>query len=150
MKTDAEIFKRNIKRICKQKGMKIGCVDLEAGYSEKYVSQMAYKKSAVTTDHIRSYARALGVKPGRLIEGMFDDGNAQIFRRNVRALCDEQGITLAEVMEKAGYNANHLHHLVSKHAEPSDEAIGCYAKALGVKPERLTEGIFDEITLKGE
>ena len=39
--TDAEIFKRNVKRICKQKGMKMGCVDLEAGYSEKYVSQLA-------------------------------------------------------------------------------------------------------------
>lgn len=141
--TDAEIFKRNIKRICKQKGMKIGCVDLEAGHSEKYVSQMAYKKSAVTTDHIRSYARALGVKPGRLIEGMFDEEDAQIFRQNIRTLCEEQGITLAEVMRRAGYGENHLHHLVGKHVEPSDEAIRCYAKALGVEQERLTEGFDD-------
>ncbi len=141
--TDAEIFRDNVKRICKQKHMKMGCVDLEAGYSEKYVSQLAYKRSAVTTDHIRNYARALGVKPGKLLEGMFDDGDAQIFRRNIRALCDEQGITLAEVMRRAGYGENHLHHLTCKHVEPSDEAIRCYAKALGVEPERLTEGFYD-------
>lgn len=137
--TDAEIFKRNVKWICKQKGMKMGCVDIEAGYSEKYVLQLAYKKSAVTTDHIRSYARALGVKPGRLMEGMFDEEHAEIFKRNIRALCEEQGISLTEVMRRAGYNENHLHHLVGKHVEPSDEAIRCYARALGVKPERLTE-----------
>ena len=70
--TDAEIFKRNVKRICKQKHMKMGCVDLEAGYNENY-----------------------------------------------------------------------LHYLVGKHVEPSDEAVRCYAKALGVKPERLTEGFYD-------
>ena len=140
---DAEIFKRNIKRICKQKGMKMGCVDLEAGYSEKYVSQMAYKGNGVTTEHIRAYARVLGVKPVKLLEGMFDDGNAQIFRRNIRALCDEQSTTLTEVSERAGYNANYLHHLVSKHYPPTDEAIRCYARALGVNPERLTEGFND-------
>ena len=69
--TDAEIFKRNVKRICKQKHMKMGCVDLEAGYSEKYVSQMAYKGSAISIEHVRNYAKALGVKPERLMEGMF-------------------------------------------------------------------------------
>ena len=67
--TDAEIFKRNVKRICKQKHMKMGCVDIEAGYNEKHVSEMAYKGSSITTEHIRAYARVLGVKPGRLIEG---------------------------------------------------------------------------------
>lgn len=141
--TDAEIFKRNVKRICKQKHMKMGCVDLEAGYGEKHISEMAYKGCSITTEHIRAYARVLGVKPGRLIEGMFDEEHAEIFKRNIRVLCEEQGITLAEVMEKAGYNENHLHHLVGKHVEPSDEAIRCYAKALGVKPERLTEGFND-------
>ena len=140
---DAEIFKRNVKRICKEKHMKMGCVDLEAGYSEKYVSQMAYKGNGVTTEHIRAYARVLGVKPGKLLEGMFDDGDAQIFRRNIRALCDEQSTTLIEVSDRAGYNANYLHHLVSKHYPPTDEAIRCYARALGVKPERLTEGFND-------
>ena len=140
---DAEIFKRNVKRICKQKGMKMRYVDLEAGYSEKYVSQMAYKGNGVTTEHIRAYAKVLGVKPWKLLEGMFDDGNAQIFRRNIRALCDEQSTTLIEVSDRAGYNANYLHHLVSKHDPPTDEAIRCYARALGVKPERLTEGFYD-------
>ena len=101
--TDAEIFKRNVKRICKQKHM----------------------------------------KPGRLIEGMFDEEDAQIFRQNIRTLCEEQGITLAEVMEKAGYNVNHLHHLACKHLPPTEEAVRCYARALGVKPERLTEGFYD-------
>ena len=140
---DAEIFKRNVKRICKQKGMKMRYVDLEAGYSEKYVSQMAYKGNGVTTEHIRAYAKVLGVKPWKLLEGMFDDGDAQIFRRNIRALCDEQSTTLIEVSDRAGYNANYLHHLVSKHYPPTDEAIRCYARALGVKPERLTEGFYD-------
>ena len=141
--TDAEIFKRNVKRICKEKHMKMGCVDLEAGYGEKHVSEMSYKGSSITTEHIRAYARVLGVKPVKLLEGMFDDGDAQIFRRNIRALCDEQSTTLIEVSERAGYNANYLHHLVSKHCPPTDEAIRCYAKALGVKPERLTEGFND-------
>ena len=119
--------------------MKMGCVDIEAGYNEKHVSEMAYKGSSITTGHIRAYARVLGVKPGRLIEGMFDEEDAQIFRQNIRTLCEEQGISLTEVMRRAGYNENHLHHLVGKHVEPSDEAIRCYARALGVKPERLTE-----------
>lgn len=141
--TDAEIFKRNVKWICKQKGMKMGCVDLEAGYNEKHISEMAYKGCSITTEHIRAYARVLGVKPGRLIEGMFDEEDAEIFKRNIRVLCEEQGISLAEVMRRAGYNENHLHHLVGKHVEPSDEAIRCYARALGVKPERLTEGFYD-------
>ena len=138
--TDAEIFKRNVKRLCKAKGMKMRYVDLEAGYGEKHVSEMSYKGSSITTEHIRAYAKVLGVKPVKLLEGMFDDGDAQIFRRNIRALCDEQSTTLIEVSDKAGYNANYLHHLVSKHYSPTDEAIRCYAKALGVKPERLTEG----------
>ena len=80
MKTDAEIFRDNVKRICKEKHLKMGYIDLEAGYSEKYVSQMAYKGSSITVEHIRNYARVLGVKPGRLIEGMFDEEDAQIFR----------------------------------------------------------------------
>lgn len=141
--TDAEIFKRNVKRICKRKGMKMRYVDLEAGYGEKHISEMAYKGSSITTEHIRNYARVLGVKPGRLIEGMFDEEGAQIFRQNIRTLCEEQGITLAEVMEKAGYNVNHLHHLACKHLPPTEEAVRCYAKALGVEPERLKEGFDD-------
>ena len=61
----------------------------------------------------------------------------------IRTLCEEQGITLAEVMEKAGYNVNHLHHLACKHLPPTEEAVRCYAKALGVEPERLKEGFDD-------
>ena len=141
--TDAEIFKRNVKRICKAKGMKMRYVDLEAGYGEKHTSEMAYKGCSITTEHIRAYARVLGVKPWKLTEGMFDEEDAEIFKRNIRVLCEEQGISLVEVMRRAGYNENYLHHLVGKHVEPSDEAIRCYAKALGVKPERLTEGFYD-------
>ena len=143
MKTDAEIFRENVKRICKEKHLKMGHVDLEAGYSEKYVSQMAYKGNGVTTEHIRAYAKVLGVKPWKLTEGMFDEEHAEIFKRNIRVLCEEQGISLAEVMRRAGHNENYLHHLVGKHVEPSDEAIRCYAKALDVEPERLTEGFYD-------
>ena len=70
--TDAEIFKRNVKRICKEKHLKMGYIDLEAGYSEKYVSQMAYKGSAISIEHVRNYAKALDVEPWRLTEGMFE------------------------------------------------------------------------------
>ena len=140
---DAEIFKRNVKRICKQKRMKMRYVDLEAGYGEKHTSEMAYKGCTITTEHIRAYARVLGVKPWKLTESMFDEEHAEIFKRNIRVLCEEQDVSLAEVMRRAGYNENHLHHLVGKHVEPSGEAIRCYARALGVKPERLTEGFND-------
>ena len=139
MKTDAEIFRDNVKRICKEKHLKMGYVDLEAGYGEKHISEMAYKRCSITTEHIRAYARVLGVKPWKLTEGMFDEEHAEIFKRNIRMLCEEQGITLIEATKRAGYNENHLHHLVGKHVEPSDEAIRCYAKALGVEQERLTE-----------
>ena len=69
---DAEIFKQNVKRICKEKHLKMGYVDLEAGYSTKYISQMAYKGSAISIEHVRNYAKALGVEPWRLMEGMFE------------------------------------------------------------------------------
>ena len=68
---DAEIFKRNVKRICKEKHLKMGYIDLEAGYSTKYISQMAYKGSAISIEHVRNYAKALDVEPWRLTEGMF-------------------------------------------------------------------------------
>jgi len=73
MKTDAEIFRDNVKRICKEKHLKMGYIDLEAGYSEKYVSQMAYKGSTISIEHVRNYAKALGVKPERLMEGFYDN-----------------------------------------------------------------------------
>ena len=69
---DAEIFRRNVKRICKEKHLKMGYVDLEAGYSTKYISQMAYKGIAISVEHVRNYAKALGVEPWRLMEGMFE------------------------------------------------------------------------------
>lgn len=70
--TDAEIFKRNVKRICKEKHLKMGYIDLEAGYSEKYVSHMAYKGSTISIEHVRNYAKALGVEPWRLTEGFYE------------------------------------------------------------------------------
>ena len=71
--TDAEIFRENVKRICKEKHLKMGYIDLEAGYSEKYVSQMAYRGSTISIEHVRNYAKALGVDPLKLLEGMFDE-----------------------------------------------------------------------------
>ena len=142
-RSDAEIFKRNVKRICKAKGMKMRYVDLEAGYGEKHTSEMAYKRCSITTEHIRAYARVLGVKPWKLTEGMFDEEHAEIFKQNIRILCEEQDITLIEATKRAGYHGNYLHYMTCRHIEPSDEAIRCYAKALGVKPERLTEGFYD-------
>ena len=141
--TDAEIFKRNVMRICKQKHMKIGRVDLEAGYSEKYISQMAYKGNSITVEHIRNYARVLGVKPERLTIGMFDGDISEIFKHNIQILCEEKRVSMAHIMREAGYNENHLYHLACKHIAPTDEAIRCYAEALGVKQERLLEGFDD-------
>ena len=51
----------------------MGYIDLEAGYSEKYVSQMAYRGSTISIEHVRNYAKALGVDPLKLLEGMFDE-----------------------------------------------------------------------------
>ena len=68
---DAEIFRRNVKRICKEKHLKMVYVDLEAGYSTKYVYQMAYKGIAISIEHLRNYAKALDVEPWKLTEGMF-------------------------------------------------------------------------------
>ena len=69
--TDSEIFYRNVKRICKQKRLKMRRMDVKAGYSEKYAYQLYYKHCAVSVEHIRQYARALEVEPTRLMEGMF-------------------------------------------------------------------------------
>ena len=69
--TDSEIFYWNVKRICKEKKMKIGRVDVKAGYSVKYAYQLAYKHCAVSVEHIRQYAKALEVEPMRLMKGMF-------------------------------------------------------------------------------
>ena len=141
--TDAEIFKRNVKRICKQKHMKRGGVDLEAKYKKKYVSQMAYKGSSITIEHVRNYARVLGVRPDRLTIGMFDGDISEIFKHNIQILCEEKRVSMAHIMREAGYNENHLYHLACKHIAPTDEAIRCYAEALGVKQERLLEGFDD-------
>lgn len=138
---DGRILLINVKRICKEQHIKLGEVCLKAGYSYKYLTTMAAKKTAVTINHIRLFSQALNVKPERLMIGMFDENNAEIFKHNIQILCEENGITLTEIMEKAGYNINHLHHLSCKHISPTDEAIRCYARALGVEPERLMEGM---------
>ena len=70
--TDAEIFRENVKRICKEKYLKMGYVNIEAGYSEKYVSEMACRGIAISIEHVRNYAKALDVEPWRLTEGMFE------------------------------------------------------------------------------
>lgn len=141
---DGRILLINVKRICKEQHIKLGEVCLKAGYSYKYLTTMAAKKTTVTINHIRLFSQALNVKPERLMIGMFDEDNAEIFKHNIQILCEENGITLTEIMEKAGYNINHLHHLSCKHIPPTDEAIRCYARALGVEPERLMEGMADD------
>lgn len=141
---DGRILLINVKRICKEQHITLGEVCLKAGYSYKYLTTMAAKKTAVTINHIRVFSQVLNVKPERLMIGMFDENNAEIFKHNIQILCEENGITLTEVMEKAGYNKNHLHHLSCKHISPSKENIRCYAKALNVEPERLMEGMADD------
>ena len=71
MKTDAEIFRDNVKAICILHGVTMGDISEETGYTRTHLSVLAYRSNTVSIGHIRNYAKALGVKPERLMEGMF-------------------------------------------------------------------------------
>ena len=71
MKTDAEIFRDNVKAICILHGVTMGDISEETGYTRTHLSVLAYRSNTVSIDHIRNYAKALGVKPERLMEGIF-------------------------------------------------------------------------------
>ena len=71
-RTDAEIFRENVKRICKEKDLRMTKIDKAVGYYPGNVTMMAVRGASVTTMHIKRYAKALGVEPWRLTEGMFE------------------------------------------------------------------------------
>ena len=70
--TDAEIFNRNVRAVCREKDLRYTKVDKAAGYHQGNTKMMADRAAGVTTMHIKRYAKALGVKPERLMEGMFE------------------------------------------------------------------------------
>lgn len=70
--TDGEIFRGNVLRY-KPKGMGIGELEKQAGYTQSHLWGLNYWNSNITVDHARNYARVLGVPPLALLEGMFDE-----------------------------------------------------------------------------
>ena len=68
---DAEIFRENVKR-CKPKKMKMQELEEKAGYVKGHLSRNVWKNYNVTVEHIRCYAKAIGVAPEKLLVGMFD------------------------------------------------------------------------------
>lgn len=73
MRTDAEIFRDNVKTICILHGVTMGDISEESGYTRTHLSVLAYRSNTVSIDHIRNYAKTLGVPPLALLEGMFDE-----------------------------------------------------------------------------
>ena len=73
MRSDSEIFRDNVKRICEETNQRSTKVDEMAGYHKGNTHEMALRGAGVTTMHIKRYAKALGVKTSVLMEGIFDD-----------------------------------------------------------------------------
>lgn len=71
--TDAEIFRDNVKRICKETDQRTTKIDKLAGYYPGNANAMAQRNAGITTLHIKRYAKALGVKTSVLMEGIFSD-----------------------------------------------------------------------------
>ena len=71
-KTDAEIFRDNVKTICISHGVTMGDISEESGYTRTHLSVLAYRSNTVSIDHIRNYAKALGVPMVELMEGMLE------------------------------------------------------------------------------
>ena len=73
MRSDSEIFRDNVKRICKETNQRTTKVDALAGYYKGNANAMAQRNAGVTTLHVKRYAKALGVKTDVLMEGIFND-----------------------------------------------------------------------------
>lgn len=71
--TDAEIFRDNVKRICKETDQRTTKIDKLAGYYPGNANAMTQRNAGITTLHIKRYAKALGVKTSVLMEGIFSD-----------------------------------------------------------------------------
>ena len=72
-KSDSEIFRENVKTICILHGVTMGDISKKAGYTRTHLSVLAYRSNTISIDHIRNYAKVLGVDPLKLLEGMFDE-----------------------------------------------------------------------------
>ena len=69
--------------------------------------------------------------------------DAEIFRKNV-LIHKPSKMLMIEMETRAGYNKDHLSHMVKRNWNVTIEHVKCYAKAVGVKPSVLLEGMFDE------
>ncbi len=69
-KSDAEIFRDNVKTICILHGVTMGDISEKSGYTRTHLSVLAYRSNTISIDHIRNYAKALGVPMLKLMEGM--------------------------------------------------------------------------------
>ena len=69
---DAEIFRENVLRYKSEK-MKLWELEGKAGYAKGHLCSNVWKNCNVTAEHARNYAKALGVNPLKLLEGMFDE-----------------------------------------------------------------------------
>ena len=72
-RSDAEILRDNVKTICILHGVTMGDVSEKSGYTRTHLSVLAYRSNTVSIDHIRNYAKALGVRMVDLMEGMLDE-----------------------------------------------------------------------------
>ena len=72
-RSDAEILRDNVKTICILHGVTMGVISEKAGYTRTHLSVLAYRSNTVSIDHIRNYAKALGVRMVDLMEGMLDE-----------------------------------------------------------------------------
>lgn len=64
---------------------------------------------------------------------------AQNFRRNVRALMAEQGLTQSDLAEKLKVTASFISQMLSGHRNPGLESLCEFSRALGVQPAELLE-----------
>lgn len=69
--------------------------------------------------------------------------DAETLYCNVERICKEQGITITDVERRTGYIKGHLRGIVKRGGRIHLDHIRFYAEALGVRPERLLEGMLE-------
>lgn len=69
---DAEIFYKNIKNICTERKIRLGDVEIEAGYTGGYLERAKNKNISVRIPCVRCFARTLKVPMSKLMEGIIE------------------------------------------------------------------------------
>jgi len=68
--------------------------------------------------------------------------DAEIFKNNVKNICEKRGLRMTKVDTLAGYHKGNCTAMAVRGASVSTLHIKQYAKALKVDPAKLMEGIF--------